>query len=240
MLETLPPLVQSILSAILIGLGGILAAYLVYSLFTRLTNRYVGSLLALLIIFGALKWILDVADAVGLVVILGTALTGALTLGMDDLATDLVSGTKLFATRPFRVGDTVSIAGHLGKVSETALTNTVLIDAAGHQVIVRNSEVVAGTITNYSSGNGEQRLEVEVSIPASQDLEKAVGAILEGTKDFSPQAAFKVGVLCETVSEARMILKVYGFTARNQDSDTEKTRLMVAILKALKNHNVSL
>ena len=104
MFESLPPLVQSILNAILIGIGGALAAYLIYGLFARLTNRYIGSLLALLIIFGTLKWMLDVADAVGLVVILGTALTGALTLGMGDLAADLVSGAKLFTTRPFRVG----------------------------------------------------------------------------------------------------------------------------------------
>ncbi|HEU0294927.1 MAG TPA: mechanosensitive ion channel domain-containing protein [Anaerolineales bacterium] len=240
MLETLPPLVQSILYAILIGVGGALAAYLIYVLFARLTNRYIGSLLALLIIFGTLKWMLDVADAVGLIVILGTALTGALTLGMGDLAADLVSGAKLFATRPFRVGDTVSIAGHFGKVADTTLTNTVLQSNGGNQIIVRNSEVVAGTILNYSSGAREQRLEVQVTVPANQDLEKAVTAILEGTRDFAPQASAKVGVLCETVSDARMILKVYGFINGNQDMDAEKTRLMVATLKALKNHNVSL
>jgi small-conductance mechanosensitive channel len=240
MFETLPPLVQSILSAILIALGGALTAYLVYVLFARLTNRYIGSLLALLIIFGTLKWILDVADAVGLVVILGTALTGALTLGMDDLATDLVSGTKLFATRPFRIGDTVAIAGHFGKVTEITLTNTVLLSTTGHQIIVRNSEVVAGTITNYSSGSGEQRIEVEVNIPASQDLETIVTALLEGTKDFTPPTISRVGVLCESVSDAQMTLKVYGFTTGNQDMDAEKTRLMVATLRALKNHNVSL
>jgi len=240
MFESLPPLVQSILNAILIGMGGALAAYLIYVLFARLTNRYIGSLLALLIIFGTLKWMLDVADAVGLVVILGTALTGALTLGMGDLATDIVSGAKLFATRPFRVGDTVSIAGHFGKVAETTLTNTVLLSNVGNQIILRNSEVVAGTIMNYSSGMSEQRLEVQVSIPATQDLEKAVTAILEGTRDFAPQASAKVGVLCETVSDARMILKVYGTINGNQDMDAEKTRLMVTTLRALKNHNVSL
>ena len=240
MLDTLPPLVQSILSAVLIGLGGALAAYLVYALFARLTNRYIGSLLALLIILGTLKWILDVADAIGLVVILGTALTGALTLGMDDLATDLISGTKLFATRPFRVGDTVSIAGHFGKVSEITLTNTVLAGEAEHQIIVRNSEVVADTITKYSSGVSVQRIEVEVNVPVSQDLEKVVTAILEGTKDIPSQAISKIGVLCEYVSDARMTIKVYGFTASSQDTDAEKTHLMVATLRALKKHNVSL
>ncbi len=236
MLATLPPLAQSILYAILIGLGGALTAYAVYAVFARLTNRYIGSLLALLIVFGTLKWILDVADAVGLVVILGTALTGALTLGMDDLATDLVSGTKLFATRPFRIGDTVSIAGHFGKVAETTLTNTVLANELGHQIIVRNSEVVADTITNYSSGVGEQRFEIQITLPAQQDLEKVVTAIQEGTRDFAP----KVGVLCDTVAEAQMTLKVYGFTNGHQDIGEEKTRLMVATLKALKSHNISL
>ena len=240
MTASLPPLLQSILNAFLIGLGGLLAAYLIYVLFTRLTNRYIGSLLALLVVIATLKWILDVASAVGLIVILGTALTGALTLGLADLASDVVSGAKLFATRPFRVGDTVSIAGHFGKVSETTLTNTVLLVNSGSQIIVRNSDVVAGSILNYASGTGEQRVEVQVSIPADQDLEKAVTAILEGTQDFAPQAAARVGVVCETISDARLILKVFGFTPANQDLDAEKTRLMVATLKALKKNNVRL
>lgn len=240
MLDTLPPLMQSIVLAVLIALGGALAAYLVYALSARLINRYIGSLLALLIIFATLKWILDVADAVGLVVILGTALTGALTLGMDDLATDLISGTKLSATRPFRIGDSVSIAGHFGTVTEITLTNTMLTDEAGNQIIVRNSEVVAGTITNFSSGVGEQRIDVQVNVPVSQDLEKVVNAIIEGTRDMPSQTIARVGVLCESVSDARMTLKVYGFIHGDQDVDAEKTRLMIATLRALKNHNINL
>jgi len=239
MVASLSPLWQSITNAILIGLGGAFAAYVVYILFVRLTNRYIGSLLALVIIFGTLKWILDVADAVGLVVILGTALTGALTLGMDDLATDVISGTKLFATRPFRVADVVSVAGHFGTVLETTLTNTVLKDDGGNQIIVRNSEVVASTIINYSSDGGKQRFEVQITIPADQDLEKAVAAILEDAQGFSPQASERVGVICESVSDSNMNLRVYGFT-RDQDVDAEKTRLMVAALKALKSKQITL
>ncbi len=244
MVESLPPLLQSILNAILIGLGGALVAYLIYVLFARLTKknwgRYIGSLLAVLIAIGTLKWILDVADAVGLVVILGTALTGALALGMGDLATDLVSGAKLFGTRPFQIGDTVSLAGHFGKVSEISLTSTVLVGDDGNQIFVRNSEVVAGTIINHSSGSGEQKIEVEVALPASQDLERAVTVILDGTKNFAPASASKVSVVCEAVSDGRMTLKVFGFSARDRDEDAEKTRLMIATLKALKKNKIRL
>lgn len=249
MFESLSPLVRSILNATLIGLGGFLAAFLVSKLSSLLLSRmagkawgsFIGNLLALVIVIGTLTWMLNEARAVGVVVILATALTGALSLGSENISSDLVTGVKLFTTRPFQAGDNVCIADQEGEVLEVALTYTVLLSEDGDRIVIRNSDVVAGTIINYSKCD-EKKVEVQISIPVSQDLEKANTAILEGLKDFSSpiEEAHKPGVICETVSKGRMNLLVYAFVPDPVDEDSEKTRLMVATLRALKQNKIDL
>lgn len=129
MFNSLSPLVRSILNAILIGTGGFLVAFLVSKLssllLSRMTGkawgRFIGNLLALGIVIGTLTWMLNVAGAAAVVVILATALTGALSLGSENIASDLVTGVKLFATRLFQIGDNVSIANQEGEVLEITL-----------------------------------------------------------------------------------------------------------------------
>ncbi|MBK6792695.1 MAG: mechanosensitive ion channel [Anaerolineales bacterium] len=249
MFDSLSPLVRSILNAILIGTGGFLVAFLVSKLssllLSRMTGkawgRFIGNLLALGIVIGTLTWMLNVAGAAAVVVILATALTGALSLGSENIASDLVTGVKLFATRLFQIGDNVSIADQEGEVLEITLTYIVLLNEDGDRIIIRNSDVVAGTIINYSKRT-EHKIEVQISIPVSQDLEKVTAAILEGLKGFSTitEDTHKPGVICETVSEGRMNLLVYAFITDQPDYNAEKTRLMVATLRALKQNNIDL
>ncbi len=246
MLDSLSPFLRSLIVSILIGLAGGLLALLVSVLFSRLSKRiwlrFFGNLIAMGIVIWTIKLILDEAGAVGVFVMLGAALTGALTLGSDDIASDLVAGLRLFLTRPFKAGDYVSIAGQSGEVAEVMLIHTALYGDAGERIIVRNSEVVAGTIFNAST-SPVQRIEVQISIPASQDLEKAMEAILEAVKDFSPQSAEEAtrpGAVCEVVSEGLMILKVYAHVSAGLDLSAERTRLMVTALRALRQTKIEL
>jgi small-conductance mechanosensitive channel len=247
---TLPPLVRDIANAVLIGVIGILVAYILSTLFSRLSKRtwgrYVGNLIALLVVFYTVKLILDAAHGVGVVVILGTALTGALALGSENFASDIVSGLKMLTIRPFKVGDIVSVAGNtLGEVDTITLTYTALIDGSGNRIIVRNSDVAVGKIINFSAFP-VHRVEVQISIPASQDIEKAVAVILEGIKDFSPESAdekTRPGVNSTLVWNGIMKLIVYAYVAgeKNMDAlDADKTRLLMTTVQALKQHNIAL
>ncbi len=232
--------------SILIGVGGSLLALLVSVIFSRMSKkiwlRFFGNLIAMGIVAWTIKLILDEAGAVGVVVIVGTALTGAFTLGSEQIASDLVAGIKLFLTRPFKTGNYVSIAGQNGEVDEVALTYTVLLGDAGDRVIVRNSDVVVGTIFNYST-RPAYRIEVHISVPANQDLEKAITAIQEAVKDFSPESAEKdyhPGVTCEAIHEGYMLLNVFAYVSAEKDLAAEKTRLITAAFQALTQKKVEL
>jgi small-conductance mechanosensitive channel len=246
MFESISPLFRSVMYAILIGFGGFLVAFLISVLFSRVTKkawgRFTGNLLTFAIVIWTIKLILDVTGAVGVVVILGTALTGALSLGSEHLFSDLVAGVKLFTTRPFQVGDQVALADHTGEVLDITLTYIVLLGEDGNQVIVRNSDVVVGAIIKYSA-HTDQKIEVQISIPVYNDLEKAIAVIQDGLRGFSPQSvneSHEPGVVCETVADGKIQLSVYAYVPGDLNQDHEKTRLMAATLRALKQNSVSL
>lgn len=246
MFDSLSPVLRDVLNAVLIGVIGILVALVVSVGFSRLTKntwgRYIGNLLAMGIIIYTVKLILDVAQGVGVVVILGTALTGALTLGSEHVATDIVAGVKLFASHPFKIGDVVCVAGDMGEVVSISLTNTTLLGNSGDRIIVRNSAVVIGTIVNYST-RPVYRVETRISIPADQDIEKIIDVISAGLKNFSPESAdetSKPGIICGDLCDGNINLTVYAFVAGGLDIESEKMRLMVTCLRAFKLGKISL
>ena len=246
MFESFSPFLRSLTISVLIGMGGSILALLVSILFSRLGKRtwlhFFGNLISMGIVLWTIKLILDEAGAIGFVVILGTALTGAISLGSEHVASDLVAGIKLFLTRPFKSGDYVSIAGQNGEVQEVTLTYTVLLGEAGDRMIVRNSDVVVGTIFNYLP-RATHRVKVQISLPANQDLEKALSAIEEAVKDFSPEYADDEhfpGVSCEEIKEGFVSLTVFAYISSDTDSTSEKTRLMKMAFQALREKNIDL
>jgi len=250
MFDSLSPLLRDIVNALLIAIAGLLVAIILSFLFSRLSRktwgRYIGNLVALTVVLYTAKLILDVAGGAGVVVILGTALTGALVLGSENFASDIVSGLKLFTIRPFKSGDIIQLGdGTLGEVDHTTLTYTALRDDMGNRIIVRNSEVAAGKIVNYSAFP-VRRVEVRLVIPVMQDLEKAVAIIKEALKDFSPESGqekTQPGVVAEFLWNGSMKLTVYACVAGRLDMDAvdeAKNRLMLVVVQALKKQGIAL
>lgn len=243
-----PSLWNNIGNAVWIGLGGFLTAFIVYLLFSRLAKkswvRFIGNLIALVIVVWTIKLLLDTTGAIGIMVIVGTALTGAIALGSETIASDFISGIKLFTSRPFNPGNLVSIAGQTGVVDTVGLTSTTLIGRGNQRIIVRNSDVVTGTIINFSSRH-YQYVEIQVSLLASQDLDKAVAAILKELNESSPEITddlYKPGVICGTIIKERMIMTVYSYVVLKELTllDNEKTLLMLITLRALKENGILL
>lgn len=246
MFESFSPFLRSLTTSVLIGMGGIILALLVSILFSRLAKRtwlhFFGNLISMGIMLWTIKLILDEAGAIGFVVILGTALTGAISLGSEHVASDLVAGINLFLTRPFKSGDYVSIAGQNGEVQEVTLTYTILLGEAGDHMIVRNSDVVVGAIFNYLP-HTTRRIEVQISVPANQDLDKALSAIQEAVKDFSPESAddkHLAGVSCEEIKKGFIFLTVFAYISSDTDADGEKTRLMKVAFQSLTEKKIEL
>jgi small-conductance mechanosensitive channel len=168
-------------------------------------------------------------------------ITGSFAIGSERFASDILAGIKLFTTRPYKVKDYVSLAGHEGKVIAMELTNTILENVLGEHIIIRNSDVMDGTIVNQSALPG-QLISVMVPLPTGEDLETAFSAILKGIENFSgiEDPRFAPSVTSDEISFGYVKLQVRAYVEEKVDYGPDKARLMIQAVSALKKNGIAL
>ena len=240
------------LNSILIGFGGLIIAYLVAQIVSRLLvkplgrgwSRFLGSLAGLAVIVWTLKLILESAGAAGFVVVLVTAVTGAFALGSERTASDLVAGVSLFFSQIFKTDDFVQIAGFEGRVANISLWLTTLESVHGDLIYIRNSDVTNGTIINYSVQPGHL-VSVKVPLPVTQDLNVAVSAIETAVAGFSPELekqreTYRPKVIVESAAFGYITIEIRAYVPEMMDYGVEKTRLFLLATNAMTNAGLKL
>lgn len=110
------------------------------------------------------------------------ALGLAIGLAFQGTLANIASGVLLLIFRPFKVGDSVVIAGQAGVVNEIDLFTTALDTADGRRVIVPNAQI-AGAVIDNQSHHPRRRAEVVLSINASSDIEATRRALLTAASE---------------------------------------------------------
>ena len=107
--------------------------------------------------------------------IAGLSVAGAgVALAMQGVLGNLVAGLNIIFTKPYRVGEYISIVGKEGEVLEIGLFNTILGHADRSRVVIPNRKIVGEILHNYA---GTRQLALEVAIADQADVDKALGAI---------------------------------------------------------------
>jgi small-conductance mechanosensitive channel len=110
---------------------------------------------------------------------LGSLLVGAgflgIVVGMAARQTlgSVLAGFVLMFSRPFEIGDWVTIGGHDGVVADISIVHTHLRTADGEHVHLPNDVVASESLVNRSR-EGRLRLEVDVGIDYDADVDRAV------------------------------------------------------------------
>ena len=99
---------------------------------------------------------------------------GGLVLGFafKDSLSNLASGLLILIYRPFRIGDTIDVAGTMGNVLDLTIVNTKIKDFAGPIIYIPNSNVWGSKITNFSRAEYRRGI-FTVGIDYSDDQNKA-------------------------------------------------------------------
>ena len=107
------------------------------------------------------------------------AATGlAIGLALQGMLANVASGVMLLFLRPFNVGEYVEAGGIAGTVVEIGLFNTEIKSSAGPGLVVPNSKIWDGPITNFSR-NPTRRFDIAVGIGYDDDIDGAM-ALLKG------------------------------------------------------------
>ena len=107
--------------------------------------------------------------------IAGLGIAGAgVALAMQGVLSNIAAGLTIILTRPFKVGEYISIVGEEGEVMLITLFNTTLLHADLSKVVIPNRKIVGEILHNY----GQMRqLDVTVRVAYDTDLTQALFAV---------------------------------------------------------------
>ncbi len=109
--------------------------------------------------------------------IAGLGVAGAgVALAMQGVLGNLAAGMTIIFTRPFRVGEYISIANVEGEVLEITLFNTTLGHTDLSRVVVPNRKIVGEILHNYGT---IRQVSLEVAIPYESDVAAALRSAQE-------------------------------------------------------------
>ena len=107
--------------------------------------------------------------------IAGVGVAGAgIALAMQGVLGNLAAGLTIIFTRPFRVGEYVSMIGVEGRVEAIELFSTTLSHADASRVIVPNRKIVGEILHNYGH---IRQLDLKVPVRRLEDIDKALAAV---------------------------------------------------------------
>jgi small conductance mechanosensitive channel len=107
--------------------------------------------------------------------IAGLGIAGAgVALALQGVLGNLAAGLTIIFTRPFRVGEYVSIVGVEGRIETIGLFNTTLSHPDRSRIVVPNRKIVGEILHNYGS---IRQLHISVGVAYDTDLSRAVEVI---------------------------------------------------------------
>jgi len=101
------------------------------------------------------------------------AFTLAIGLALQGALSNIAAGVMIMIFRPYKLGDYIEVSGEGGSVKDINLFQTILATPDNIQILVPNSQAIAGTIRNFS-GYGTRRLDLTFSIDYEDDMDQAI------------------------------------------------------------------
>ncbi len=173
-------------------------------------------------------------------IVLG-ALGVGIGLGLQNIVNNFVSGIILIFDRPLQIGDSVEVGDKTGRVREIGLRSSTLMTADGAEVIIPNGDILSQQIVNYTLSNNQLRLDMELSVSGSKDMELISSAIKEAIR--SSEFVFdnrEPQILFTKVNENGYDVKAYFWCADVFKQEEAKSDVLIFLHQQLEAKNLNI
>jgi small conductance mechanosensitive channel len=170
-------------------------------------------------------------QATSLVAVLG-ATSLAIGLALQGTLSNMAAGVMLLIFRPFRIGDSIEVAGKSGSVRNLNLFMTELANGDNVQILIPNGQVWGQALTNNSAYH-TRRVTLRFPIAFEKDVpavSKRIRAFLE--RDPRVQKTPSPAVTTASLTDAGVELSVEAWT-NSTDAGALRVDLMQAAMSAL-------
>jgi small conductance mechanosensitive channel len=247
--------IPSIMVALLVFAGFLLLAAIARNLAARLTEarllahrnaglavgRLAQGVVILLGLLVALSVALPTFKPGDVVQVLGIG-SVAIGFAFRDILQNFLAGILLLLTQPFRIGDQIVASDYEGTVEDIQTRATFIRTYDGRRVVIPNADLFTDTVV-VNTAFEHRRLEYDVGIGYSDDVDRARGVILEAVRSTA-------GVLAEPAPDVLLIdfapssinLRVRWWIAppKRADALDARDKVLTAVKNQLTAHGIDL
>jgi small-conductance mechanosensitive channel len=98
--------------------------------------------------------------------------------GLQNIASNFISGLVILAERPITIGDRVEVAGIAGQVEHIRARSTVIRTNDNIMMIVPNTKFIDSPVTNWTYGDRRVRFRIPVGVAYGSDVNRVRDALL--------------------------------------------------------------
>lgn len=106
--------------------------------------------------------------------LLGGALGVGIGFGLQAIVSNFVCGLILLFERPIKVGDTIQIGNEIGEVKNLGLRATIIQTFDSADIVVPNSDLVTGQVTNWTLAERKVRIRIPVGVAYGSDVARVL------------------------------------------------------------------